>query len=224
MPFLQDNRPPIRAETLDRMRAELPREYGTKVVEEGGRRMLVARVPRAKPDYNYELAEVALYASLNDLKDVKDVIMIGDEKSVRMDPLRLRDHIREQIREDADVAGRARQTMPRSGDAWSVITSPGNLNHRALVIRLAVNALSDARSEHFQRAKAAISGALTDTLRDVQYACFVTDTDHGRVGRRIFVESLAPELAATVAVPGGHTANPLHLLHQTPGGLLKPNP
>lgn len=221
MPFIQDERPPVSADAIESARAELPREYGVRVIEERGRRMLIARVPRAKPDYNYELADVALYTSLTDLKDVKDVIMVGDEKVVRMEPVRLRDHVREQIREDADVAKTARASLPRAADAWTVITSASNHSHRALVLRLPVATLAEATADHFHRARAGVGNELVTTLRECQFVYFVSDSDHGRVGRRIFVENLCPELADAVAPRGGETANPIHLRHQTPGGTLK---
>lgn len=221
MPFLTDNGPPVAQATIDQARAELPREYGVRTVTERGRKVVLIRVPREKPDYNYELADCALYATLADVKDAKDVIMIGDDKAVRMDPVRLRDHIREQAREDADVADRARQTMPRSPDAWSVVTSRGNYHHKGLLVRMTVANLAAATPEDFQRARAGLGPRIVETLREVQYVYFVTDSDFGRVGRRVFIDSLAPDLAEDVAHPGGHTANPIHLTYATPGGLLQ---
>lgn len=220
MPFLTDNGPPVAQATIDQARGELPREYGVKTVTERGRKVVLIRVPREKPDYNYELADCALYATIADVKDAKDVIMIGDKQAVRMDPVRLRDHIREQSREDVEVADRARQTMPRSPDAWNVITSPHNFHHRALVVRLPVASLASATSDDFGRARQGLGPRIVDTLREVQYVYFVTDSDFGRVGRRVFIDSLAPDLAEEVSHPGGHTANPIHLTYATPGGLL----
>src|SRR5581483_11485275 len=125
MPFLVDNGPPVDAATLSAARAELPREYGLRVVTQAGRKTILARVPRQKPDYNYELAMVAFYATLDDVKDAKDVLLIGDEKTVRMEPLRLRDHIREQTREDKDAAQSLRSKLTREY-GWTKWASPGN--------------------------------------------------------------------------------------------------
>lgn len=223
MPIMQDDGCPVSPDTLASARSDLPREYGLRVVTERGRRVLVARVPRAKPDYNYELQHVSLYATLADLKDTRDVLLVGDEKVVRMDPVRLRDHVREQMREDQEVVQRLRTQLPRADEAWTVFQSPMNHAHWALACRLAVPRLEDATESNFARAKAAVGSQLVEVLRQVQYVYFVTDTDHGRVGRRLFVDALAPELATAVAAAGGKASNPIHFAFNAAGGTLKPS-
>src|SRR5579885_829274 len=104
MPFIVDGGPPVDPSTLASARNDLPREYGLRVVQERGRKSILVRCPRGKPDYNYELALVAFYSTLDDVKDANDVLLIGDDMSVRMEPIRLRDHIREQNREDKEAA------------------------------------------------------------------------------------------------------------------------
>ena len=219
MPFLVDNAPPVDAATLTAARNELPREYGVRVVTQLGRKSVLARVPRAKPDYNYELANVAFYSTLDDVKDAKDVLLIGDEKTVRMEPLRLRDHIREQLREDKEAAPALRSRLSRDY-GWTVWTSPLNNNHKALALRLPVGSMAEATEAILLRARASVGGELVNTLNLVQYVYFITDTDYSRVGRRVFIDHVASDLAAEVAAREGKTANPLHLSYQTPGAFI----
>ena len=219
MPFLVDSGPPVDAATLSQARNELPREYGLRVVTNMGRKTILARVPRAKPDYNYELAMVAFYATLDDVKDAKDVLLIGDEKAVRMEPLRLRDHIREQIREDKDATPTLRSRLARE-HGWSVYQSPTNNHHKALVLRLPVGSMAEATEETLRKARASVGPDIVGVLSETHYVYFITDNDFARVGRRVFIDAVAPDLAEAVRVKESHTANPLHLAYQTPGGLI----
>lgn len=219
MPFLVDNGPPVDAATLAAARTELPREYGLRVVTQGGRKTVLARVPRAKPDYNYELAMVAFYASLDDIKDAKDVLLIGDEMTVRMEPIRLRDHIREQSREDKDAAATLRTRLAREY-GWTTWQSPGNVNHKALVLRLPISGMAEATEQVLLASRAGVGNDLVNVLTGVQYVYFVTDSDYARVGRRIFIDAVASDLREAVLVKESKTANPIHLAYQTPGSFI----
>lgn len=220
MPFLVDSGLPVSPDTLAAARQDLPREYGVRVVAEGGRKTVLCRVPRAKPDYNYELAMVAFYASLDDVKDAKDVLLVGDEKTVRMEPLRLRDHIREQVREDKDAAPALRAKLNREF-GWSTFTSTFNQHHKALVLRLPVAAVSAIDEPTLMRARAAVGTDLVNQLLECQYVYLISDSDYARVGRRVFIEAAAPDLAEQVALRESKTANPLHLGYQTPGNSIR---
>lgn len=220
MPFLVDNGPPVDAGTLSAARAELPREYGYRVVNQGGRKVILVRVPRAKPDYNYELALVAFYVTPDDVKDAKDVLMIGDEKTVRMEPLRLRDHVREQTREDKEVAPQLRTRLARDY-GWTTFQSPHNNHHRALVFRMPLASVAEMTEAALLRARAAVAGELVALLRECHYVYLLSDSDFARVGRRVFIEAIATDLAEQVAIPDTHAANPLHLGYQTPGHSIQ---
>lgn len=219
MPFLVDNAPPVDAATLAAARNELPREYGTRIVKQLGRKTILARVPRQKPDYNYELAMVAFYTSLEDVKDAKDVLLIGDDKTVRMEPLRLRDNIREQIREDKEAAPALRSKLNREY-GWALTTSVINQNHKGLALRLPIASMSEATEAVLLRARAAVGGELIEALTKCQFVYFITDADYTRVGRRVFIDHVASDLVEQLAVKESKTANALHLSYQTPGAFI----
>jgi hypothetical protein len=219
MPFLVDGGPPVDQATLATARNELPREYGLRVVSERGRKTIIVRVPRAKPDYNYELAVVAFYASLEDVQGANDVLLVGDEKTVRMEPLRLRDHIREQMREDKDVAPMLRSRLNRDF-GWTINQSPGNQHHKALVLRLPLQSVSQADEATLTRARESVGKEILRVLTDCQYVYLIADSDFGRVGRRVFVEAVAKDLQEQLAVEESHTANPIHLGYATPGNSI----
>jgi hypothetical protein len=223
MPFLVDNGPSVDAATLSAARTELPREYGLKVVTQGGRKTIMARVPRPKPDYNYELAMVAFYADLEDVKDAKDVLLIGDETSVRMEPIRLRDHIREQTREDKEAASTLRTRLAREY-GWSTWQSPGNVNHKALALRLPITSMGEADEAVLLKSRNGVGGELVNVLTQCQYVYFVTDSDYARVGRRVFIDAVASDLREAVVQKESKAANPIHLAYQTPGSFIKDLP
>lgn len=220
MPFLVDNSMPVDAATLAAARTELPREYGVRVVSAiGGHKTVLCRVPRAKPDYNYELAMVAFYATLDDVKDAKDVLLIGDEQTVRMAPIRLRDNVREQLREDKEAAPQLRSRLAREY-GWTTWQSPINNHHRALAFRLPAGSMAEASDAMLLRARAAVGAEIVNHLTQCQYVYFVTDSDYARVGRRVFIEHVASDLAEAVSLKESKTANPLHLAYQTPGSFI----
>ena len=219
MPYLVDEGPPVDAATLQAARNELPREYGVRVVMQRGRKVVLVRVPRAKPDYNYELAVVAFYVTPDDVKDARDVVLVGDERSVRMEPIRLRDHVREQMREDTEVMPQIRARVAREY-GWTTFTSPLNHHNKALVLRLPLGSVAEADDAILLRARASVGTELVPALRETHYVYLVADDDFGRLGRRVFVEGVASDLATAVAPRESSTANPLHLGFQTPGGFL----
>lgn len=220
MPYLVDSGPPVDASTLAAARNELPREYGVRVVEQqAGRRAVLVRVPRAKPDYNYELAEVAFYATLEDVKDAKDVLLIGDEKTIRMEPLRLRDHIREQTREDRELIPPLRTRVPRDF-GWTLVQSPSNVHHKGLLLRLPLHSVTEADEATLMRARNAIGDEIVNALRETQYVYLVADNDFGRIGRRIFVDAVATDLADQLNTPDTRSAAPIHRDYQTPGHTI----
>lgn len=219
MPFLVDNAPPVDAATLAAAKKDLPREYGVRVVTQLGRKTVLARVPRAKPDYNYELQLVAFYTTLDDVKDAKDVLLVGDEKTVRMEPLRLRDCVRELLREDKEAGPALRAKLSRDY-GWTLYQSPSNNALKGLALRLPVGSMAEATEAVLLRARAAVGGEIVNALNATQFVYFITDTDYSRVGRRVFIEHVASDLADAVSLREGKTANPLHLSYQTPGAFI----
>src|SRR5581483_9534873 len=97
--------------------------------------VLLVRVPKAKPDYLHDLADVAFFVSLDQIKSTKDVLLIGHEKTARLEPQQLRDHIRAQQREDMVVdAAIRRGADPQYG--ITTVQSPSDHRHVALAMRI----------------------------------------------------------------------------------------
>lgn len=217
MPILRDDGPPVSNEAINEARSTLPSEYGYKIVGQGRSKVLLVRVPRAKPDYNYELADVALYVTVDELKDVKHVILVGDEKAVRMDPIRLRDHIREQVAEDGATHTELVRRLARDFGS-TVVVSASNMNHKALAIRVPARSVNEITEDQLKKLKETLAPQLASRMRDCQYAYLVADVDFDRLGRRVFVEMVAPEMANDILSPRSGAANPLHLAHAVSGG------
>ncbi|HEX2022435.1 MAG TPA: hypothetical protein VHH36_06960, partial [Candidatus Thermoplasmatota archaeon] len=135
-PFLRDEGPPVSQATIQRARESLPLEYGFQTVNETGREVLLVRVPKAKPDYLHDLADVAFYVGLDQLKTTKDVLLVGHEKTARLEPQLLRDHVRAQAREDQLVVEDLRRRLT-TAYAHAIVQSPSNHQHQALALRIA---------------------------------------------------------------------------------------
>jgi hypothetical protein len=65
-----------------------------------------------------------------------------------------------------------------------------------------------------------VGADLVNHLTQCQFVYFITDTDYARVGRRVFIEHVASDLAEAVALKESRSANPLHLGYQTPGSSI----
>lgn len=202
MPFLRDEGPPVSQQAIQRAREALPLEYGFQVVNETGRDVLLVRVPKPKPDYMHDLAEVAFYVDLDTIRNARDVLLIGHEKTARLEPQMLRDHIRAQQREDVSVVHDLRRRLS-AAYGHTVVQSPSNFSHTAIALRIPkqsvgefapedVVAFRDALQTHRQKAEAC------------QYAYIVAEQDFERLGRRVLRELLG--LAApNTAGPGVET-------------------
>lgn len=202
-PFLRDEGPPVSTETIQRARECLPLEYGHQMVVENGRETLIVRVPKPKPDHMHDLADVAFYVSLDMIRDTKDVLLIGHDKASRVEPQRLRDHIRAQHREDAQTVADLRKRLERHYGQTSV-TSPSNFQHRALAIRIPKASIAEFSPDDVRALRDMLQKD-PERLVECQYGYIVADHDYERLGRRILVELVGD-------ATGGGDTEPLDLL------------
>lgn len=200
MPFLRDEGPPVSTQTIQDARATLPPEYGHKVVRENGRAVLLIRSPKARPDYLHELEDAALYIPLDDVKEVKDVLLIGSEKVCRLEPLVLRDHIRGRLNEDRGAAETLLRTLGRDY-AWTVYKHPEHANRYSFAIRIPRGSVSEISPEDVKNVRARLAEVPRDTLMQATAAYLVADGNFERLGRRVFFELVDPELARTAPPP-----------------------
>lgn len=212
MPFLRDEGPPVSKETLEEARRSLPIEYGWKFVNERGRGVIVVRVPHPRPDYLHELTEVALYVGLDEVKKAKDVLLVGDEKVCRLEPVLLRDHIRERNNEDAEVVQSLNRKLDRNY-GWTVVDHRFDMSQHSVGVRVPRASVAQITPEDVQAIRAALAPQYAK-LADVQGAFIVADGDYERLGRRVFFELVDPE--ALRAVPKA----PDNVLQRAPGVLV----
>lgn len=203
-PFLRDEGPPVSQQTIQRARESLPLEYGFQTVNETGREVLLVRVPKAKPDYLHDLADVAFYIGLDSIRNTRDILLVGHEKTARLEPQLLRDHIRAQQREDEGVVVELRRRLSNAY-GHTVVQSPSNHQHQALALRIPKGTVASFSPEDvlaFREFMATQKGA----AEKCQYAYIVADTDFERLGRRVLLELLgigtAPVPPAVVDVSG----------------------
>ena len=198
MPFLRDEGPPISQASIQKLRESLPVEYGWQVVNESGREVLVVRVPKPKPDYLHDLAEVAFYVGLESVRSVKDVLLVGHEKTARLEPQLLRDHIRAQAREDANVVEHLRRQLDRQY-GHTFVQSPSNHQHSAFAVRIPKETVAQFTPDDVNAIRQLVT-SLRARVMDSQYAYVVANGDHERLGRRVLLE--------LIASPGQDQASP----------------
>ncbi|HVL47918.1 MAG TPA: hypothetical protein VM889_05120, partial [Candidatus Thermoplasmatota archaeon] len=184
--------------TIQEARQSLPVEYGYKIVDENGRRVLLVRTPRPKPDYLHELAEVALYVSLDEIKDLKDIVLIGTEKATRLEPRILRDHIRDQMSQDGEIASEMAKRLDRNY-AYTIIRAPRAATHVALAIRIPRASVSQITPDDVKQIRQVLAPVFDGRIKDCQLAFIIADQNFERLGRRVFVDLVAPDLAPAVA-------------------------
>lgn len=217
MPFLRDEGPPVSQQTIQQARESLPLEYGFQVVNETGREVLMVRVPKPKPDYLHDLADVAFYVDLDTIRNARDVLLIGHEKTARLEPQLLRDHIRAQQREDESVVADLRRRIP-APYAYSIVQSPSNHLHRAIALRIPKGSVSEFSPDDVVQFRNVLQSTKA-AAEQCQYAYIVADKDYERLGRRVLAELLgdakiepAPVEEAPPAAP------PRALFPPTPNG------
>ncbi len=204
-PFLRDEGPPVSPTTIQRARDTLAHEYGWQKLNETGRIVLMVRVPKAKPDYLHDLTDVAFYVSEEDLGDAQDVLLVGDEKSARLEPRQLRDCIRTQGREDTQVVGNVRNRLDRMyGQTY--LQSPSNFQHQAVVLRIPKSMVAEFGTDDVTALRHVLQNG-GDRIAKCQYGYIIADKDHERLGRRVLQElaGTAPESPAE-APPMPHDA------------------
>ena len=199
MPFLRDEGPPIPAATIQKLRESLPTEYGWQLVNETGREVLAVRVPKAKPDYLHDLGEVAFYVGLETVRSTKDVLLIGHEKTARLEPQLLRDHIRAQAREDATVVDHLRRSLDRQY-GHTFVTSPSNHQHSAFAVRIPKETVAQFTPDDVTAIRQIVA-SLRPRVMGCQYAYVLANADHERLGRRVLLELIGDAEVAAAPAP-----------------------
>lgn len=194
MPFLRDEGPPVSMSTIQDARSTLPPEYGFKVVKENGRSVLLIRSPKPRPDYLHELEDAALYVRLDDVKDVRDVLLIGTEKVCRLEPLLLRDHIRTRVTSDRAAADSLIRTLSRDY-GWTLYKHPEHANRYSFAIRIPKGSVGEVGPDDVMAIRSRLAEVPRDTLMQASAAYLVADGNFERLGRRVFFELVDPELA-----------------------------
>jgi len=199
MPMIKDAAPPVSSEKLRALREVLSPDYGHQLVTDGGLPVLVVRVPSAKPDFLTDVDRAAEVITEEEVRACKDVLLLGTEKMVRVDPIPLRDKIRERAREEAPTAAEMRNQLSRQ---YGVdILRPQGVRGPAVVgVRVPRAKASEMTTED----RAALQPVVEDAVkqaRDVTKVFVIADadfrtwspTDFSRVLRG---ESIAPPPAA----------------------------
>ncbi|HVL87204.1 MAG TPA: hypothetical protein VM681_04230 [Candidatus Thermoplasmatota archaeon] len=199
MPMIKDAAPPLSSGKIRELRASLAPEYGHTLVTDEGPPVLVVRVPGARPDFLTDVERAGEAVSEELVRAAKDVLLLGSEKLVRVDPIPLRDRIRERAREEAPYAAEMRSQLNRSYGLD--ILRPGGARGPAILgARIPRARVAELSSEDRQSLAAPVKDTLNQA-KDVAKVFLIADEDFRRFSPADFERMLAGQAPVTPKVP-----------------------
>jgi hypothetical protein len=195
MPMMRDTPPPLPADVLRDLRASLAPSYGNKLVEHEGRLVLAVRVPSEIPDRERDVARAADYVSDDAVALCRDVLLIGAEKLVRLDPIPLRDAVRERLQDDLPTSKEARRSLQRAYGA-TLFNPAAKPREVAIAVRVPRANVKETSTEDLAALQQALGPVLSNTNASRVTMCYlVADNDYRRCPPEEFARILRGETA-----------------------------
>lgn len=180
MPMIKDSAPPLPQDRIRELRSSLPADYGHTLVASEGRAVLVIRVPSPAPDFLADIDRAAEVVSEEEVRAARDVLLIGDERLVRVDPIPLRDRVRERTREELPLVGALRATLQRAYGK-EILRPRGTRGPAILALRIPRGAVAEITLEDGAALLPALDEAVK-TARDIARVWIVAENDHRSTG------------------------------------------
>lgn len=193
MPIMRDTPPPLPADVLRDLRATLPGSYGHRLVSHEGRLVLAVRVPSEVPDREADLERAADYVPEEEVSQARDVLLIGEAKLVRLDPIPLRDAVRERLRDDLPVSKEVRRGLPREYGA--ALFNPATRRDWCVAVRVPRGFVRDVTPEDLGAVQKALEQVLAQPKAAQAAMCYlVADNDYRRGPPEEFARLLRGEV------------------------------
>jgi hypothetical protein len=196
--MIKEGDPPVSNDLLEEARRNLDRDYGFALGEEDGRTVLFVRAPESKPDPFHSLEVVSFSVAEDDLAGVRDVLLVGDDRIVRVEPSTLADLVEERRDEDPEVAKHLRNRLDRDHD-YTVFRHTGARDHLRLGVRVPRDRVDDLEPEDQEALGEALSPILSSPKGKQIRAYYVIGDEHARrVSRDELVDLVGEPLAEAV--------------------------
>ena len=102
----------VPAAELTAWRNELAPRYGAKLIDEGDRRILIVRVPRAEPDPVNDVEAAVEFLDPKDVQAMTHCILVGQERIAQVYAGPLQDLMQDRLRFDRQEVAALRQRLP----------------------------------------------------------------------------------------------------------------
>lgn len=194
MPMMRDTPPPLPADVVRELRSTLAPSYGHKLVNHEGKLVLAIRVPHEVPDRERDLACAVDHIPEDEAALARDVLFIGAEKMFRLDPIPLRDLVRERLRDDVPVSKEVRRGMAREFGA--ALFNPATRRDLCIALRVPRASYRDCTPEDLVAMQRAVEQVFAQPKAGSAGMCYlVADNDYRRMPLEEFVRTLRGEVA-----------------------------
>lgn len=193
MPMMRDTPPPLPADVVRELRSTLASTYGHKLVNHEGKMVLAVRVPAAVPDRERDVLHAADAVPEDDISQARDVLFIGEEKLIRLDPIPLRDAIREKIRDEVPISKEVRRGLAREYGAS--LFNPASRRDWCIAVRLPRASYRDCTTDDVTAIQKALEPVLAQPKASQAGMCYlVADNDYRRCTPDEFARMLRGEV------------------------------
>ncbi|MBI4393764.1 MAG: hypothetical protein HY556_08225 [Euryarchaeota archaeon] len=184
--MIRDGKPPLPPSTITELKQTLPTDYGHKLVNSAGNRILAIRIPTARPDMFQDIPRAADFLGTDDTRELTHVLLIGDEKVLRVDPISLRDEVRERTREDQQSVVTLKKKLGRNYE-YSVFKPVTGKGSPRLVIRIPKFKAGELDDSDRTQLKGLMAKITADpNVRESRIFYIVTDDDYVKLGTEGF--------------------------------------
>jgi hypothetical protein len=179
MPMLRDGPPPLPADVVRDLRNSLAPSYGHRLVDQDGRLVCVVRVPGERVVPDRDIAACADVLPEEEVAQARDVLFIADEKLLRVDPIPVRDAIRERLQSDAPTGKEVRRAVDREWGA--TLFQPATRRDVCVGVRVPRASYRDLGPHDLERFRQAVQPVLGQPQAAKAGMCYiVADNDYRR--------------------------------------------
>jgi hypothetical protein len=184
--MIRDGKPPLPPSTITELKQTLSTDYGHKLVNSAGNRILAIRIPTARPDMFQDIPRAADFLGTDDTRELTHVLLIGEEKVLRVDPISLRDEVRERTREDQQSVVTLKKKLGRNYE-YSVFKPVTGKGSPRLVIRIPKFKAGELDDSDRAQLKGLMTKITADpNVRESRIFYIVTDDDYVKLGTEGF--------------------------------------
>lgn len=172
----------VPATELASWRQQLAPRYGSRLVDEGDRRILVIRVPRAEPDPVNDVEDAIEHLDADEVSKMTHCILVGDLRSAQVYAGPLQDLMQERQRFDSQQIQQLRKRLPAEL-THELYRAEGDPRRRwRLAIRIPCDSIKELETRHLDQIADDLGTQLEGPrMQEVAAVYILADKDHVRL-------------------------------------------